>query len=72
MICESGETMKNYQAIQRMNKKEMAATLFMFLRPFINKKLTAEERAELLKSLEETLDKEVKPYGITGSEKQSQ
>lgn len=50
--------MKHYEAIKRMNKKEMAAVFFMFLKPFI-RKLSKEETADLLKSIEETLDKEV-------------
>lgn len=61
--------MKIWQAIQRMNKKEMAAVLFMFLKPFI-KKLSKKETTELLQSIEQTLDKEVSPNGITTSEKQ--
>lgn len=61
--------MKNYEAIQKMNKKEMAAVFFMFLKPFI-KKLSKEETADLLQSIEQTLDKEVTPSGITTSEKQ--
>lgn len=73
-ICEikerQGVGMKNYQAIQKMNKKEMTAVFFMFLRPFIKDKLSEKERADLLKSIEQTLDKEVTPNGITGSEKQ--
>ena len=62
--------MKNWQVIQKMNKKEMAAVFFMFLKPFIKDKLSKEERADLLQSIEQTLDKEVTPNEITGSEKQ--
>lgn len=61
--------MKNYEAIQKMNKKEMAATFFMFLKPFI-KKLSKKEIAELLQSIEQTLDEEVTPNGFTTSERQ--
>ena len=42
----------------------------MFLKPFIKDKLSKEERADLLQSIEQTLDKEVTPNEITGSEKQ--
>lgn len=63
--------MKNYEAIQRMNEKEMAAVLLMFLKPFIKKKMSQKENAELLQSLEAALDKEVSPNGITTSKIQS-
>lgn len=64
--------MKNYEAIQKMNKKEMAATFFMFIKPFLDDvEYSKEEIADILKSIEEMLDKEVTPNGITTSEKQS-
>lgn len=77
-LCESkckerkaGHKMKNYEAMQKMSKKEMAAVFFMFLRPFIKEEMTEEERAEILKGIEDTLDKEVTDHGLTTSEKQS-
>ena len=63
--------MKHYEVIQKMNKKEMAATFFMFIKPFLDDvEYSKEEIADILKSIEEMLDKEVTPNGFTTSEKQ--
>lgn len=62
--------MKNYEAVKRMNKKEMAAVFFMFLTPFMPKKLSAKEKEEVLQTIEQILDKEVTPNGFATSEKQ--
>lgn len=55
---EETNKMKNWQAIQKMNKKEMAAVFFLFLKPF-TKQLSKKETEELMQSIEQTLDKEV-------------
>ena len=62
--------MKHYEVIQKMNKKEMAAVFFMFLKPFLSDvEYSKDEIAAIIKDIENTLDQEVSPNGFTTSEK---
>lgn len=61
--------MKNYEAIQKMNLKQMAYTFYLFLKPFLKDGTSEAELKMVYGEIEQFLEREIPENAKAGERK---